>query len=76
MKVEVKKIPGSILGGIEGMLVITWHRKGTHAGGMQMQDYEFEYLLRSPKRRTYLDLPPDVEAHLKATYSSQPKNSL
>tara|TARA_R100000781_G_scaffold2519_3_gene4061 strand:+ start:185 stop:553 length:369 start_codon:yes stop_codon:yes gene_type:complete len=65
IKVEVNEVPSEMLGGIEGMLVAMWYRKSNETGAFQMHESELDYLLSSPKKHTFSNLPPDVEAYLK-----------
>ena len=61
--VQVQKMPSEMFG--EGMLFIKWQREGKQAEAYQLQDIEFQYLLKSSKKQTFSLLPADVEKALK-----------
>ena len=69
--VQVQEMPSEMLGGMKGMLFIRWQRKGKDAEGFQLQDFEYEHLLRSTKRQTFETLPADVEKALKEKYGAK-----
>ena len=64
--VQVQKMPSEM--SMEGMLFIKWQREGRQAEAYQLQDIEFQYLLKSSKRQTFSLLPADVEERLKNKY--------
>ena len=64
--IQIQKMPSEMFG--EGMLFIKWQREGRQAEAYQLQDYEFQYLLKSSKRQTFSLLPADVEEKLKNKY--------
>jgi hypothetical protein len=66
--IEVQKVP-PILGLPEGMLVIQWKREGKGPEAYQMDELIFDHLLKSPKKQTLSNFPPDVEAALKIKYA-------
>lgn len=71
ISVVAEKIPSEMLGGMKGMLFIRWQRKGKGAEGFQLQDFEYEHLLKSTKRQTFETLPADVEKALKEKYGAK-----
>lgn len=64
--VQVQKMPSEMFG--EGMLFIKWQRKGRKAEAFQLQDFEFQHLLKSSKKQTFSLFPADVEKTLKDKY--------
>jgi len=65
--VKVMKIPKVM--GMDGMLVIQWQREGKGLEAYQMDGLIFEHLLKSSKKQTLSNFPPDVEAALKTKYA-------
>jgi hypothetical protein len=63
ISVVAEKMPS--FDGMEGMLFIRWQRRGKDAEGFQLQDFEYEHLLKSTKKQTFETLPADVEKALK-----------
>jgi hypothetical protein len=51
------------------MLVIQWKREGKGPEAYQMDELIFDHLLKSPKKQTLSNFPPDVEAALKIKYA-------
>ena len=66
--VEVMRMP-EIMGMPEGQLFIKWQRKGKGLEAYQMDSFVYEHLLKSPKKWTLSNFPPDVEAALKTKYA-------
>ena len=66
--VEVLKIP-SILGMPDGQILIKWQRKEKGPEAYHMDTFAYEYLLKSTKKWTLSNFPPDVEAALKTKYA-------
>ena len=74
ISVVAEKMPGDVgkmFGGMEGMLFIRWQRRGKGAEGFQLQDFEYEHLLKSTKSQTFETLPADVEKALKEKYGER-----
>jgi hypothetical protein len=69
ISVVAEKMPS--FDGMEGMLFIRWQRRGKDAEGFQLQDFEYEHLLKSTKRQTFETLPADVEKALKEKYGAK-----
>jgi hypothetical protein len=66
--IKVEKVP-PILGLPEGMLVIHWQREGKGPEAYQMDELIFDHLLKSAKKQTLSNFPPDVEAAIKTKYA-------
>tara|TARA_R100000781_G_scaffold108963_1_gene73712 strand:- start:258 stop:602 length:345 start_codon:yes stop_codon:yes gene_type:complete len=74
ISVVAEKMPSEVskmIGGMEGMLLIRWQRRGKGAEGFQLQDFEYEHLLKSSKKQTFETLPADVEKALKEKYGEK-----
>ena len=69
--VQVQQMPSGMSKG--GMLFIKWQREGRQMEAFQLQDIEFQYLLRSSKKQTFSLLPADVEKALKDKYRKTAK---
>ena len=66
--VEVMRMP-EIMGLPEGQLFIKWQRKGKGLEAYQMDELIFDHLLKSAKKQTLSNFPPDVEAAIKTKYA-------
>ena len=74
LSVVAEKIPSEVsemFGSMGGMLLIRWQRRGKGAEGFQLQDFEYEHLLKSTKSQTFETLPADVEKALKDKYGER-----
>jgi len=69
--VQVLEMPSEMLGGMKGMMFVRWQREGKGLEGFQLQDFEYEHLLKSSKKQTFSTLPADVEKALKEKYGAK-----
>ena len=67
--VQVQQMPSEM----GGMVFIKWQRERRQPEAFQLQDIEFQYLLKSSKKQTFSLLPADVEKALKDKYRKTAK---